>query len=248
MKTLGIFARRPEPGRTKTRLAASIGDVAAAQLAAAFARDLLQRCPSLADRLLLALTPTGQGTEDWFAPLMSGNCSLLFQPDGDLGQKLAWFFQTAFATGAQQVVLIGSDSPDLPDFLISNAFERLLEVDLVLSPALDGGYVLIGFRQNQPGLFEQIRWSSEHTLNDTLAAAAQAGLQVKLLDPWYDVDELDDLSLLCSLQSPDAGNIPAQSRIPEVLQGHEKLSAACPATQAALKANWAQIQQALSLR
>lgn len=248
MKILGMFARRPEPGRTKTRLAASIGDVAAAQLAAAFARDLLQRCPTLADRFLLALTPAGQGTEDWFAPLMSDNCRLLFQPDGDLGQKLAWLFQTAFATGAHQVVLIGSDSPDLPDFLISSAFERLLQVDLVVSPALDGGYVLIGLRQNQPGLFEQIRWSSEHTLNDTLAAAAQAGLQAELLDPWYDIDELDDLSLLCSLQSRDAGDMVAQSQIPEALQGHDKSSAACPATQAALKANWVQIQQALSLR
>lgn len=248
MKTLGMFARRPEPGRTKTRLAASIGNTAAAHLAAAFATDLLQRCPTLTDRFLLALTPAGQGTQDWFTPLMSDNCSLLFQPDGHLGKKLAWFFQTAFATGAQRVVLIGSDSPDLPDFLIRDAFERLGEADLVLSPALDGGYVLIGLRQHQPGLFEQIRWSSRHTLNDTLAAAARAKLQVSQLDCWYDVDELDDLSLLCSLQSLATEYRQADAQIPKALQGHEKSAAACPATQAAVKANWIQIQRALALR
>jgi len=227
MRVLGMFARRPEPGRTKTRLAATIGDDITAEVYSAFLQDLLQRCPGIADRFVAAATPDERATAEWFrANLMDGS-ELVYQPTGDLGQKIDWFFNTA-TSGDDRAVLIGSDSPDLPTSIIESAFERLEHADLVLSPASDGGFVLIGLRRRHPELFQRIRWSSSETLADTLQSAARCGLSSELLSPWYDVDVVQDLvDLKANLESP------------------ESQSAACPATLSVLQHHWPRIQAAV---
>lgn len=226
MNVLGMFARRPEPGKTKTRLAATIGDTEAAELYAAFVEDLSERCPTLADSFLLAVTPEEQGTTDWFEPRLKTNSRLAYQPSGDLGQRIDWFFREAAGQDAKHIVLIGSDSPDLPDAIIKSAFQKLQEVDVVISPATDGGYVLIGLKQPQPELFTGIRFSAPTTLHDTLAAASQQGLTVELLQPWYDIDVVENLGTLLPLQQ---------------LKGSG--AADCPATAAVLNRLWPQISQ-----
>lgn len=228
MNILGMFVRRPEPGFTKTRLAATIGDVAAAELYAAFVKDLLDRNSTVADRFVLAATPNDEATTSWALSQISESADLVFQPAGDLGKRIDWFFQLAASEGADRTILIGSDSPDLPPELIRLAFEKLQEVDLVIGPATDGGYVLIGLRSPHPGLFGGIRWSSSMTLHDTVFAARRLGLSVELLSPWYDIDVIENLGTLQALQQTPTGG-----------------AAACPETVVVLRKLWPRISQAM---
>ncbi len=230
MNLLGMFVRRPEPGRTKTRLAATIGDHAAAELYAAFVDDLLTRCVQLTDVFHLAATPNDAATVAWFEPRLTSSTKLLFQPDGDLGERIAWFFESANTSGAENVVLIGSDNPDVPSELITTAFRKLEDVDVVIGPATDGGYVLIGMRKPCADLFAGIRWSSAWTLHDTVEAARSQELSVELLPPWYDIDVVENLGTLMSLQEIATSG-----------------AAACPKTVAVLRKLWPKISQAAEL-
>ena len=94
---------------------------------------------------------------------------------------------------------MGSDSPDLPPVHVKRAFRLLKHRDVVLGPALDGGYYLIGLRAPAPALFRDIRWGSAAVLEETVHAAAADGLSLALTPPWYDVDDGASLGLLRSL-------------------------------------------------
>ena len=114
------------------------------------------------------------------------------QSDGDLGAKLAHAFGDAFAAGSQRVVIIGSDCPYLTAEDILTAWKQLRRSDLVLGPAMDGGYWLIGLRAAQPDLFAGISWSTDEVLNQTLARAKALGLSTVLLRTLNDVDTRED--------------------------------------------------------
>lgn len=200
MRVLGMFARRPEPGKTKTRLAASLGNELAAELYGEFVGDLLARIPQLSDRFHLAVTPASAMEDDWFIERAPESALILAQPDVDLGARIEWFFQTAAEQGGTRCVLIGSDSPDLPCSYITAAFTALDDADLVVSPASDGGYVLIGLNKPVPGLFDDIPWSSAATLTATVSRAQQLGLTARLLPPWYDIDTIHNLGALIPMQ------------------------------------------------
>jgi rSAM/selenodomain-associated transferase 1 len=110
------------------------------------------------------------------------------QVDGNLGQRMAASFDRAFAQGARSVVLTGSDIPGLNSTLVRQAYEALETVDLVLGPAADGGYYLIGMHAPHRPLFEGIPWSSDRVLVETVGRAHAQGLQVAYLPELYDVD------------------------------------------------------------
>lgn len=220
MNTLGMFARRPEAGKTKTRLAATIGDESAAAIYAAFVEDVIARCGPLADQFVVAATPEDSPTKDWFEPRLPEQDQLWFQPDGDLGEKIEWFFNRAESGAGNKVVLIGSDSPDLPNEIVSAAFQQLNGADVVISPATDGGFVLIGLSVPPRDLFSCIRWSSPATLSDVLNACDDHGYRVGLLPLWYDIDTVENLGTLAALQETTAPNAS---------------SARCPKTSAVLK-------------
>ena len=206
MSILGMFARYPEPGKTKTRLAATIGDYAAADLYTCFVQDLVQRTVGLADQLWIAITPHTRKSRAWFKALPGSNnetrCRLLAQPEGDLGDRITWFFREAASQGEGPAVLIGTDNPDLPSARITQALEMLCHgsADVVIVPATDGGYVLIGLVGDPHALFNGIRWSSPFTLLDTMDAASAAGLRLTVLSSWYDVDHVENLGTLTALQ------------------------------------------------
>ena len=200
MNVLGMFARHPTPGKTKTRLAATSGDEAATELYAAFVEDLLRRCSGLADRFVAVVTPDKAITRDWFSKRLPQGAQLWFQPEGGLGDRIEWFFQEAIQQPGDRAVLIGSDSPDLPDAIIEGAFRELDDADVVISPAGDGGFVLIGLKAASSGLFADVHWSAATTLLDTLRAAERHQLSVQLLQPWYDVDTEENLGTLTALQ------------------------------------------------
>ncbi len=228
MNLLGMFARRPEPGKTKTRLAKSIGNDAATAVYAGFVEDLIPRCETLADQFVVAATPNDDLTATWFSSRAADSTIVEFQPDGDLGERIEWFFQQSFEKRFRKVVLIGSDSPDLPPAIINRAFRELDQYDVVLSPAADGGYVLIGLRRFSPGMFARVNWSAATTLMDTVRAAGEATLSVTLLPLWYDIDLIESLGTLIALQSQDGSD-----------------AADCPATMEAIQGRWSTIEPAL---
>ncbi|MBT6154275.1 MAG: glycosyltransferase [Planctomycetaceae bacterium] len=196
MNALGIFVKQPIPGHVKTRLAADVGTDRAAALYAAFTEDVVNRFRGVADRRLLCHTPGDEPACDHFRGLGSRDYELWQQPEGPLGERLDRFFGDAFDAGAERVVAIGSDSPTLPSFLITEAFESLVENDCVIGPATDGGYYLIGQSERHRPLFDHIDWSQPTVLRQTIAQMESVSALPALLMPWYDVDTVDDLELL----------------------------------------------------
>jgi rSAM/selenodomain-associated transferase 1 len=193
--TLGLFAKWPQSGQVKTRLAAATSPAWAADVAHAFLRDALRRLGAIACRRLLAFAPLDLAEQ--FRALADPTFELRPQATGDLGQRLAAFFSEALADGAERVVVVGTDSPTLPVALVSAALQQLHDADVVLGPATDGGYYLLGCARRLPPLFEGIAWSTPEVTTATVARVRSAGLRLALLPPWYDVDTLDDWRMLC---------------------------------------------------
>jgi uncharacterized protein len=216
MRVLGIFAKQPLPGTVKTRLARETSPAWAAQVAAALLADVLARLAQLPARRVIAFAPAA--ARAWFESAAQGGCELEPQTDGDLGQRLRAFFQSQLAQRAEATVVIGTDSPTLPVAFIEEAFEQLQTADLVLGPAGDGGYYLIGSGRRLPPVFDGIAWSSPTVLGETVRRLADASWRLALLPPWYDVDTLADWRMLC-------GHIAAMRRagIDPVVPNTEKL-------------------------
>ena len=194
-----MFAKEPQPGRVKTRLAASIGAEAAADLAWALLRDTCRLARAAADatgaRLELHHAPSQPGPE--LRELARAfACELVAQRPGSLGERLA----AGLEPDDSGRVALGSDAPDLPPALLEQAFLALEEPGAaVAAPAPDGGYVLLGLGRGVPASAladSTIRWSSATTLDDTRGALLRAGSELTLLEAWSDVDELADLEAL----------------------------------------------------
>jgi glycosyltransferase A (GT-A) superfamily protein (DUF2064 family) len=119
-------------------------------------------------------------------------------------------FRDAFSEGFEQVVLIGSDIPDLPSRIIHEAFSALDREGAALGPAVDGGYYLIGFRRSAfvPEVFKNIPWSTEKVLTETLAAFGKKKALVRLLDEWQDIDIAEDLTVLANRHPEDISAAP----------------------------------------
>jgi rSAM/selenodomain-associated transferase 1 len=192
---VAVVAKAPRPGQVKTRLCPPLSLENAAELGGAFLRDTVERVRRLEGvQVVIAYTPT----ED--RELFEGICPgvvLVPQTDGDLGRRLADIFATLCARGVRAVVAVGADTPTLPLAFVLEAFARLDEgADVVLGPAEDGGYYLIGLRKLHRALFEGIPWSTERVFADTLDRAERAGLNLATLPRWRDVDTFADLAHL----------------------------------------------------
>ncbi|HYV39652.1 MAG TPA: TIGR04282 family arsenosugar biosynthesis glycosyltransferase [Gemmataceae bacterium] len=193
-RTLGLFAKWPQAGQVKTRLAAQTSPEWAAQIALAFLRDTLTRLTSISARRVLACS--GADTADQFAAIVQNQFELEPQSHGDLGQRMSAFFTACLANGDERVVLVGADSPTLPLSYIETAFDALAVADVVLCPATDGGYCLMGCAGQAPPVFDGITWGGTNVLSETVARIKTAKLKLALLPPWYDVDMLEDWHML----------------------------------------------------
>lgn len=215
MDVFGLFAKHPQPGRVKTRLAKSLGDELVAELYAAFVDDLLDRFSDVADRRILAFAPNEPASKSYFAKRSSGRFDLWPQPEGDLGSRMTAFFDDAFNAGATRVMLIGSDSPTLPMEFVQLAFDLLAKAECVIGPATDGGYYLIGMQRPIPEVFRDIAWSGPDVLQQTVARLTELQIRPAELPAWFDVDTLDDLSMLRShlqsLRSAGSAEIPERT-------------------------------------
>lgn len=188
-----IFARLPELGRVKTRLAAGIGEAAALVVYEELLALTRAAAAGVAARktLWLAGGPAAAAAPASLWP--AAECAQQPQPDGDLGVKMAAAFTAAFAAGATAAVVIGTDCPDLRAGHLEAAFAQLATHDLVLGPAADGGYYLLGMKAFQPNLFVHKPWSTAAVRAATLADAQRLGLRVAHLPMLRDVDTAEDL-------------------------------------------------------
>ena len=187
-----VFVKRPRPGDVKTRLAREIGAGDAAVLYRLMAEHVLRETApagrGYARVVLYAPADAGGDIAGW----LPGE-ELAPQAAGDLGRRMAGAFATAFAQGALRAVLIGTDAPGLRRELVERAFADLGDHDLVLGPACDGGYYLIGLQAPRPELFEGIEWSTPTVCAATLARAHALGIRHRQLPELRDVDTLADV-------------------------------------------------------
>ncbi len=197
---IGIVCKAPQPGRTKTRLAASLGATAAADLSACFLRDVASAIEAVPERLgrrgYAVYAPAG--AEQAMRALFPPTFGLLLQVGDDFGQVLFGAVQGLLAAGHDCVLLVNGDSPTLPPTLLSEAIELLRSPGdrAVLGPATDGGYYLIGLKQAHAHLFVDIAWGTRSVAQLTRERASQIGLSMAELPEWYDVDDADALGWL----------------------------------------------------
>jgi rSAM/selenodomain-associated transferase 1 len=210
---LVVMVRNPDAGGVKTRLAAAIGDHAAAALYRAFLLDLSRRlasCPAW--ELRWAFTPAD-------APLpldLRGEINAFPQVGGDLGERMESAVARALADGHPSVVLIGSDIPHVSIVALEDAFRRLaLGAPLVLGPAEDGGYYLVG-ATSLPPVFRGIRWGGPEVLSATIAAARRAGIEPAFVASNYDIDDHRGLERLrAEVSDGRVGDLPATEGVLE---------------------------------
>ncbi len=186
-RTLVVMVKEPRPGRVKTRLARDIGPIAATWWVRHQTGRLLRRLHDLRWRLVLAVAPdTALHGRAWPAHLPR-----VAQGPGDLGPRMARLL-TGFRPGP--TVVIGSDIPGVLPSHIARAFQALGDHDAVFGPATDGGYWLVGLKGTAPPprrLFHNVRWSTKHALQDSLATLP--GRRIALTDTLHDVDTAADL-------------------------------------------------------
>lgn len=192
MDALIIFAKYPTPGKVKTRLGARMGYSLAARLYKVFIDLTLRITATTSIRDIYVAFEPLERAED-FSRLVPETVKLFPQKGRDLGERLINAIEFVLNDGATRIVIIGSDSPTLPPAWIEDALRQLQKVDLVLGPATDGGFYLIGLKQLHYRVFENIEWSSASVLTRTLENVRAMGLPYELLPEWYDLDEMEDL-------------------------------------------------------
>jgi len=188
-RALLIFVRRPEAGKVKTRIARRAGEAAALWIYYQLLRHTRRVADGVhADRYVFyADTPPAQDV--WQETLY---CKRQ-QVEGTLGMRMLAAFQEVFALGYRRAVIIGSDCHTLTPEHIHEAFIRLEACDVVIGPARDGGYYLLGLNRLIPPLFEGIEWSTSRVLDQTLQRVRRQHLTAHLLDTLSDVDEWEDV-------------------------------------------------------
>ena len=187
-----VFARYPLPGRVKTRLAAALGERPAAGIYArllyTYLLDLVHaNHAAFSIELSLSAPEEVAFFGDAFPEFM-----VTHQQPGDIGARMSAAFNAAFARGATQVILTGSDIPGIGREAISAAFSLLDEAPVVLAPAEDGGYTLIGMQAPGTPLFDNITWSTFRVLEQTVTLAEGQGAAVRFLATTYDIDTQED--------------------------------------------------------
>lgn len=204
-KALIIFAKRPSPGRVKTRLVPHLAAEDAAELYRRMLLDILTKTGQMTDVDKFLFYEQGAGAAEYFAETVSGGF-ICPQVGEGMGDRLEAAFDHVFRRGYGEVAVIGTDSPDLPVSFVERAFELLRSsaVDAVFGPTEDGGYYLVAMARLHRELFRDIPWSTGKVLERSLSKAAGAGVATALLPLWHDVDTAADL-LRPELVDPDNG-------------------------------------------
>lgn len=185
-KLVLVFIKNAVPGKVKTRLAKDLGDDLAC--------DIYKKLLAITDKAISnvdcdSIVYYGESIEKegW------ETSSKKVQSSGNLGDRMLYAFTESFDAGYEQVIIVGSDLPDLSSEIISYAFAKLHDSDLVIGPAEDGGYYLLGQKAVNTSIYEDMPWSQENLLDITLHKLKQENKTVALLQPLNDVDNIQDL-------------------------------------------------------
>lgn len=190
-----VFTRYPEPGKAKTRLIPALGMEGAAKLSKQLTEHTLMWVMELTETMngvSVEICFEG-GTQEAMREWLGESFCYVPQGEGDLGKRLQCAVQRAFNDGVEKVVVVGTDCPLLALPHVQSSFEALEENEVVLGPAKDGGYYLLGLRENAPSLFKDIPWGTGDVFEKTFYAAKKSGLSVFLLEKLQDVDVKEDL-------------------------------------------------------
>ncbi len=191
---LVVVAKAPQPERVKTRLFPKLTPEEATSLYRCFIQDRMKEIGLLRD-IDLAISYTPADSKEFFTRFKSNGFQLFPQRGKDLGERLHNIFVDKLQQGYKAVSIIDSDTPDLPRSIVQQSFQLLGSdgVDAVFGPCHDGGYYLVGMRKPHPELFQDIAWSTETVLQETLQKAETSGIRAKLLKRWNDLDTFEDL-------------------------------------------------------
>ncbi|HEY0057671.1 MAG TPA: TIGR04282 family arsenosugar biosynthesis glycosyltransferase [Flavisolibacter sp.] len=191
-KAIIIFVRNPERGKVKTRLAATLGDDKALEIYLQLLDHTAAITKSLQDVSRYVFYSDSIGQND---PWSEGSFYKMIQSDGDLGRKMFAAFQAVFSRGHNKVVIIGSDCPGLTSGGLMSAFESLSRQDVVIGPANDGGYYLLGLKELNEMFFTNKEWSTDGVYKATLENIHSLHLSCYCLPPLVDVDTEEDWNL-----------------------------------------------------
>jgi len=242
---IAVMAKAPRPGAVKTRLTPPLTPDAASSLSASFLRDITENIALAARDMAIdgyiAYAPAGYERAfdgmlaDGTRRVLADGTKISAPEVHGFGCSLLHAAQSLFLRGHDAVCLLNSDSPTLPTALLTRAAWQLAEPGdrVVLGPAEDGGYYVIGMKAPHLHLFQNIDWSTDRVAAQTRERARALGLAVHELDTWYDVDDAAALQRLCrELASPSEVKglrpyaAPTTARLIERLLIHSRLSAA----------------------
>ena len=241
---IAVMAKAPRPGQVKTRLVPPLTPDSASLLSASFLRDITANIALAAKEAAIhgyiAYAPAGFGTS--FDGITAEGTRLVLADGAEIsepgvegfGRSLLHAAQSLFAAGHDAVCLLNSDSPTLPTCLLAEAAIALAEPGdrMVLGPAEDGGYYVIGMKAPHVHLFRDVAWSTDRVADQTRARAGALGLPVVELATWYDVDDATSLRRLCrELTRRSAGDLtpyaaPATAECLMRLRVHDLMAAA----------------------
>lgn len=190
-EVLVIMARYPEEGEVKKRLARDLGVQKTLTLYRAFLEDLASKFGSMGRPLLWYYTPRTSP----FSALFANRFPCRPQADSSLQDRLLHVFEELFSEGCRRIVVMGADVPHLPVHAVEEAFDALKGMDVVMMPADDGGYNLIGLRAPHD-LFTGVLLGTGDAFRETEARASSLGLSLHCLAPFFDVDTIGDLERL----------------------------------------------------
>jgi len=196
---IAIMCKTPRPGLSKTRLSPPLRAEECAEISGCFIRDLAGTISHLTiegqSQGYAIYTP--RGSERELIRFLPSSFGMVPQCEGDFGARLNKGIVDLLAIGHAGAILVNSDSPTLPRSILHAAVQAVLEGDrVVLSPALDGGYTLIGLSRPHSHLFDDIPWSTEAVYRLTLQRAQEINLPVAVVDGWYDVDDAASYAVL----------------------------------------------------
>lgn len=203
-----IMAKASIPGACKTRLVPPLTVDEAALVNTRFLQDIGGHIDAAGREAPIQgyATCTPLGSDAFFRSVLPAGFSLVHPPVDGLAFALSFVSRTLLEAGYRSVCMVNSDSPNLPTAYLVEAAMRLRDAadGLVLGPATDGGYYLIGMNRWHARLFEDIAWSTASVAEQTMARAGEVGLEVTTLPPWYDVDDRETLEQLAA-EILDAG-------------------------------------------
>jgi rSAM/selenodomain-associated transferase 1 len=222
-KHLGVFVKAPEPGQVKTRLIPPLSGEDASRLYSAFVNDLFERLGRL-KKIRGTVFYAGEELGSLRVTIPKGY-EIIRQEGTTLGERLHAAFQRLLSGEDRTAIVIGSDSPDIPIQYIKRAFLKLKHKDVVLGPASDGGYYLVGLKAPAPQLFDDIEWGGRFVLQQTIERIKSQKLTLSLLPLWYDVDTPASLQLLADMiearRVERSGRLPATEAVLTDLLGRD---------------------------